>query len=186
MLPPVLYDGVVWADFEMLLGGHVAHGAGVVEDLSFHNPLRVGVNLVKDGAAKHGAVVDVGVEDKVPVGVTRGQVVLGQLGLGRDEGHLVSGEPVFVFDDGGGVDEGAAHVDVAVRGDGGHLMLEVGLDLAGLGVQFAGIGERFVSDLVEGNLKLFSSNLSMSLNTSSINFYKCLIVSSKTSYLAYI
>merc|ERR1711976_912956 len=38
----VLHNAVVGVNLQVLLGGHVAHGGGVSESLSLHDPLHVG------------------------------------------------------------------------------------------------------------------------------------------------
>merc|ERR1719336_2788690 len=48
-LPQVLHDAVVGVDLQVLLGGHVAHGGGVTESLSLHDPLHVGGPAVLGG-----------------------------------------------------------------------------------------------------------------------------------------
>lgn len=55
----------------------------------------------------------VGVQLEVSGPVSEGEVVLGQFGLGRVEGHLVSGQPALVAQHSGGVDDGTLEVDVA-------------------------------------------------------------------------
>lgn len=57
----------------------------------------------------------VGVQLEVAGPVAQSKVVLGQLGLGGVEGHLVSGQPALVAQHGGGEDDGALEVDVAAQ-----------------------------------------------------------------------
>lgn len=59
----------------------------------------------------------VGVQLEVSGPVSEGEVVLGQFGLGRVEGHLVSGQPSLVAQHSGGVDDGTLEVDVAAQVD---------------------------------------------------------------------
>ena len=76
------------------------------------------------------AVVDVSVQDKVLGGVSDAKVVLGQLRLGGIEGHLVTGEPTFVANHGGGVDHRATEVQVDVARQGARVVLQISLDFA--------------------------------------------------------
>lgn len=64
--------------------------------------------------------------------VANGKVVLGHLGLGGVEGHLVAGEPALVADDGRAVDGGAGKVEVHVAAQVDVFALVGGLDLAAL------------------------------------------------------
>merc|ERR1712122_237206 len=48
-LPQVLNDAVVGVDLQVLLGRHVAHGGGVPQSLSFHDPLHVGSPAILGG-----------------------------------------------------------------------------------------------------------------------------------------
>lgn len=99
------------------------------EDLWMDGSLRFWLFLVCTINASL-AVVDVGVQDEVLGGVADAKVVLGQLGLGGIEGHLVAGEPPFVADHGGGVDHRATEVEVDVARQGTRIVLQVRLDLA--------------------------------------------------------
>ena len=59
----------------------------------------------------------VGVQLEVSSPVSEGEVVLGQFGLGRVKGHLVSGQPALVAQHGGGVDDGTLEIDVTAQVD---------------------------------------------------------------------
>ena len=49
--------------------------------------------------------------------VSQSEVVLGQFGLGRVEGHLVAGQPALVAQHGRSVDDGTLEVHVAAQVD---------------------------------------------------------------------
>ena len=72
----------------------------------------------------------VGVQLEVSGDVSQGEVVLGQLGLGRVERHLVAGQPALVAQNGRRVHDGTLEVDVATHVD--KVALEGGLQLAAL------------------------------------------------------
>ena len=80
----------------------------------------------------HLSVVDVGVEGEVTAAVSHDKVVLGQLGLAGVEGGLVAQQEALVADDGGGVDQGTAQVNVHVGGQGHQVVLVLSLNEAGL------------------------------------------------------
>ena len=63
-------------------------------------------------------------------GVADAKVVLGQLGFGGIEGHLVTGEPAFVADHGGCVDHRASEVEVDIARQGACVVLQISLDFA--------------------------------------------------------
>lgn len=52
---------------------------------------------------------------EVPGPVAQGEVVLGQFGLGRVEGHLVASQPALVAQHSGGVDDGTLEVHVTAQ-----------------------------------------------------------------------
>lgn len=63
---------VVWVDFQLFLGGHVAHGAGILQGLRFHDPLHVSGPTVLGGddaawrfdeSVGNGDFFDLGVQD---------------------------------------------------------------------------------------------------------------------------
>lgn len=64
--------------------------------------------------------------------VANGKVVLGHLGFGSVEAHLVTGEPPLVADDSGSVDGGASEVKVDITAQVNVLALVGGLDFATL------------------------------------------------------
>jgi len=68
------------------------------------------------------------VQLKVSGLVAKGEVVLGQFGFGGIKSHLVSGQPAFVAQHGGRVDDGTLEVDVAA--DVHIVTLVAGLQLA--------------------------------------------------------
>lgn len=80
----------------------------------------------------------VGVQLEVSGSVSEGEVVLGQFGLGRVEGHLVSGQPALVAQHSGGVDDGTLEVDVTAQVD--KVTLVARLQLTALLTETSGLG----------------------------------------------
>lgn len=64
--------------------------------------------------------------------VANGEVVLGHLGFGSVEAHLVTGEPALVADDSSSVDGGAGKVKVDIAAQVNVLALVGGLNFAAL------------------------------------------------------
>lgn len=74
----------------------------------------------------------ISVQLKVSRFVANGKVALGHLGFGSVKGHLVTGEPALVADDGGSVNGGTGEVKVNVAAQVDVLALVGGLDFAAL------------------------------------------------------
>ena len=116
-------EGVLAADAEV---GRVVRG----RPAEIHRRLQLVVDALVHASPEDLAVVDVGVQDEVLGGVADAEVVLGQLGLGGIEGHLVAGEPALVADHGGGVDHRSTEVEIDVARQGARVVLQVSLDFA--------------------------------------------------------
>jgi len=149
----VLVKGVLASNGEAGVVG--AGGPGEV-----NGGIELGADLVVQGATKLSTIISISVEGKVWLGEADSEVVLGELGLGCVEGHLVANQPVLVGGDGSTVDDGAAKVQGGVEINGQSIGLVGGLQdtrlLASLRCK-GGIKDNFkaLSNLiVEGNLSV--------------------------------
>jgi hypothetical protein len=104
-------------------------------------------DLLEYAAAENLSVVDGRMDGEIAGGVSDAEVVLRQLGFGGIEGHLVAGQPSVVADDGRGVDDGSAQVQIDVGVGGELIVFEFGLQFAALGSGLR--GERRVERQLE-------------------------------------